>query len=95
MSTYKERATELETHIAVYDYYQHIWKAVKGERDIADSSDSTICQLMNDFWAALPDHPAIHRVPFYALCDLCTGEDIDNEFPADPTWNEDSSAYPD
>jgi hypothetical protein len=24
----------------------------------------------NDFWLALPDHPAIRRAPFYEICDL-------------------------
>ena len=32
-----------------------------------------ICSFWNEFWNALPDHPAIRTGPFFDICDLAEG----------------------
>ena len=82
MTDYKVKVIELERSIYTSDYYVNLWEQVKDGRDITGLSDVELCEMLNDFWYILPDSKAIHRAPFYVLCDLCEGID---DLDIDPT----------
>jgi len=64
-----------EEHVALvekvhaYDYYLDLFNKVR-QYYIDRQMSMYTPYFWNDFWLALPDHPAIHRAPFYEICDL-------------------------
>lgn len=88
MTNISERSVDLLDHIVAYDYYQHIFEAALRKWGVTKEqireravSDYTLCRVWNAMWGGLPDHPAIQRMPFDMLCDLCESE------PEDPIIN--------
>lgn len=70
--------------IEAYDYFQHvyarlyeIYETYGDPKDLTEPS--TICEFWNDFWMRLPDHMAIHRQPFFLICDLAEGSYIEED----------------
>ena len=83
MTPYQAQSQQVANQVVSSDYYLNQWKSVCKKNDtnteqIGSLSEAKLCNLWNDFWAALPDSPAIHRTPFYQICDLAEGVD-DNE----------------
>lgn len=76
-----------QTLDAVYenDYYINILDSLLNEVSSDNSEINTaedIVNFWNRFWFALPDNKAIHRNPFYQICDICEfdyREDFDEE----------------
>jgi hypothetical protein len=96
MTPYAEQAQVLFNRIRSEDYYVGRFDALLSSKnyvvdELLKLEDSVICGFLNDFWAALPDSPSIHRVPFYELCTLCEGTDSD-EF--DSEWEGDEDDIP-
>jgi hypothetical protein len=58
------------------DYYIATFNKVKTfyeeqhKKILDDLQPIDIIAFWNDFWFDLPDSPAIHRYPFYDICDL-------------------------
>lgn len=59
----------LVSRVFAYDYYLDIFHQVLDEYT-RKGIHSTSVSFWNDFWLALPDSPAIHRDPFYDICDI-------------------------
>ena len=85
--TIQTRSVELLDAIRSYDYYQHLLDVSLARHHLTEElirvelvPDAELCSLWNTMWGLLPDHPAIQRQPFYALCDLCEYlDDFDTE----------------
>lgn len=78
MSHISTQSVELVNAIKAFDYYQHLYHTALTRNNVTEEqimqqavSDDDLCSLWNSMWAALPDHRAIQREPFYLLCDLC------------------------
>lgn len=59
------------------DYYLNILDRLEESSEINTSEDIVI--FWNKFWFSLPDNKAIHRPPFYTICDLCEFDYRDEE----------------
>jgi len=68
-----EEHKKLVQAIYEYDYYVSAFEYIKDSFDLNFDSPEHICTFWNDFWYALPDHPAIHRDPFDRICDMAEG----------------------
>lgn len=60
---------ELVAQVYAYDYYTDIFHYIKEEYAIKKLNFCSV-SFWHDFWSALPDKPAIHRAPFYRICDI-------------------------
>ena len=65
--------------IYAYDYYVKAFEYVKDSFDLNLDDPEHICAFWNDFWYALPGHPAIHRDPFNRICDMAEGEYLNED----------------
>lgn len=72
----KQRSLEIQKQIYDNRYYTSIYNnlLMKSYMHFETASDADIISFWNDFWFELPDSPAIHRVPFYDICDICESE---------------------
>lgn len=82
--TLQQKHQECVNAVYANDYYLKIFAKVLESRGYTQESVMNIDGwdiplFWNDFWFELPDSPAIHRSPFYDICDLCE-EEIDDEY---------------
>lgn len=68
--SYREEAIKLSDEIYRLDYYTDLWYNIVQNFDFETATEYEICDILNKFWFALPDSPAIRRDPFFKLCDL-------------------------
>ena len=55
--------------VYAHDYYVDLFNSTR-EYYIQRGMSMRTPYFWNDFWMVLPDRPAIHRAPFYQICDL-------------------------
>lgn len=71
MTAYIEQCKQVVNQIFEEDYYVDLWKRVSSGYDFEKLTESQWCNLLNRFWAALPDSQSIRRPPFFELCNCC------------------------
>jgi hypothetical protein len=81
----QQSSIDLQDRIFKEHYYVHVYGHILENLNLTTAQilsnevdDTTLWDMWNDFYFALPDSPAIRFGPFFKLCDICENPPVDD-----------------